>query len=56
MTVTNHQQQQQPANMYSTSLLHDGPGFNKPLVETINPIQFKLKKNDQIATAFPIFH
>ncbi|CAL9731177.1 N-acetyltransferase Mpr1p [Monosporozyma unispora] len=43
-------------NRYSTSLLHDGPTFNKPLVDTLEPIQFKLKNNETIATAFPIFH
>lgn len=43
-------------NRYSTSLLHDGPTFNKPLVDTLNPIQFKLKDNETVATAFPIFH
>lgn len=43
-------------NKYSTSLLHDGATFNKPLVETLNPIQFKLKNSDLVASAFPIFH
>lgn len=43
-------------NRYSTSLLHDGATFSKPLVETLNPIQFKLKNSDTVATAFPIFH
>ncbi|KAK5961090.1 uncharacterized protein PWA37_001618 [Arxiozyma heterogenica] len=45
-----------PVNKYSTSLLHDGPSFDRPLMETLDPIQFKLKNSDIVATAFPIFH
>lgn len=43
-------------NRYSTLLLKNGPAINKPLVDTLNPIQFKLKNSEMIATAFPIFH
>ncbi|CCC68241.1 hypothetical protein NCAS_0B01570 [Naumovozyma castellii] len=39
----------------STSQLHDGPTFFKPLVDKIDPLQFKLKNTDITATAFPIY-
>ncbi|CAB4253238.1 similar to Saccharomyces cerevisiae YJL127C SPT10 Putative histone acetylase with a role in transcriptional silencing [Maudiozyma barnettii] len=41
---------------YSTSNLHDGPSYFKPLVDKIEPFQCKLKNSDTIATAFPVFH
>lgn len=41
---------------YSTSQLHDGPTFYKPLVERIEPFQCKLKNSEAIATALPVFH
>lgn len=43
-------------NRYSTTLLREGPAFHKPLVDILNPIQFKLKNSETVATAFPIFH
>lgn len=40
----------------STGQLRNGPVFDKPLVEGIEPLQFKLVGSDSIATAFPVFH
>ncbi|QLQ81446.1 hypothetical protein HG537_0F02070 [Torulaspora globosa] len=40
----------------STDRLRNGPVFDKPLVKTIEPLQFKLVGSDSVATAFPIFN
>ncbi|CCF55815.1 hypothetical protein KAFR_0A03800 [Kazachstania africana CBS 2517] len=40
----------------STSKLHDGPSFNKPLTDKIEPLQFTLKDISKTsATAIPVF-
>ncbi|CCK67985.1 N-acetyltransferase family protein KNAG_0A02970 [Huiozyma naganishii CBS 8797] len=41
-------------DIWSTKLLHDGPTFNKPLVERCEPVSFKLS-DGTVATAFAIF-
>ncbi|CAI4044229.1 hypothetical protein SUVZ_01G0830 [Saccharomyces uvarum] len=40
----------------STANLHDGPAFQKPLADFIEPLQFKLIGLDTVATAFPVFN
>lgn len=39
----------------STSRLRGGPLFFKPLVDALEPLQFKLKGSETVATAFPVY-
>lgn len=39
----------------STKRLRNGPAFEKPTTDCIDPLQFKLKGSDKTVTAFPVY-